>query len=208
MLYSFRHKLTTQGLFDSSYWFSWFLTLGAMNTITTLILILAGLAFQFPFFLNNAFGLYFFALWLFALSIVPLAFLISVVIKKASDSTKLGFIVFVIGLLVLLVASAIYTEDMYPAVIGIINLLSPGPAALALSVLGSATKSQDSPGLSWSDRSIQYNGVMSLNDVYMWLGIDFFIYLAIALYLDNVLPTQFGTRKKLWYVLAALSLFL
>jgi hypothetical protein len=60
-------------------------------------LIISGCIFQFNFFLKNAFGLYFFTLELFALSLIPLAFLVSAIVKKASNATSVGFLVFILG---------------------------------------------------------------------------------------------------------------
>lgn len=50
---------------------------------TALLLIIAGLIFQFDFFLKNDFGTYFFLFFLFGLSMVSLAMLLSMFLSKA-----------------------------------------------------------------------------------------------------------------------------
>lgn len=52
-----------------------------------MVLITAGCILQFDFFLHNDFGLYFFLLWFFALSLVTLTMLVSAFLRRASQST-------------------------------------------------------------------------------------------------------------------------
>lgn len=56
-------------------------------TWTVLLLCAFGAAFQFDFFLDNNFGTYFILLELFALSLVPLSFLTSTLLKKSSSAS-------------------------------------------------------------------------------------------------------------------------
>ena len=58
-----------------------------MNTVSVLILICAGLLFQFPFFLKNDFPLYLIHFFLFGLSMVPAALFVATLIKSASTSS-------------------------------------------------------------------------------------------------------------------------
>lgn len=201
-----REIMKLMGLYDSSYWFSWFITLLIFSTWTVLSVIAFGCIFQFNFFLKNAFGLYFFLLFLFALTLIPLGFLISALVKKANQATNVGFLVFIFSFFMLLGAAFIFDKSIGApkALIIVFSLLSPAMFQLGLSELGTATAKSTYPGLSWSivsDVNALQNGNYSFADMYAWLILDFFLYLLIALYLDNVLPNEYGVRRPLYYFL-------
>eukprot|EP01114_Cavostelium_apophysatum_P009754 TRINITY_DN2300_c0_g1_i1.p1 TRINITY_DN2300_c0_g1~~TRINITY_DN2300_c0_g1_i1.p1 ORF type:complete len:1800 (+),score=493.64 TRINITY_DN2300_c0_g1_i1:225-5624(+) len=196
-----REIMKIMGLYDSAYWFTWFLTLSVYMTLTVFVLIAAGAAFQFNFFLKNDFGLYFFTLWLFGFTTVSMSFLVSTIVKKSSNATTVGFLVFILGYFLQIGGSIIYSEaaDLYLRVI--FSLFSPTIFAIALIDLGAATEKSEYPGLRWSirnDSAATPNGLISYNEMYGWLVLDFFIYLLIALYLDNVVPSEYGTSRP-WY---------
>lgn len=122
------------GLYDSSYWVSWFLLGIVMNTLVSLVLILSGLAFQLRFFVDNAFGLYFFLFILFSMAMVAFIFFLSVFMSHAKTSSMchvrcfavhdnqclfgclscaialVGFLVFLLGILVQSFSSFVYKE--------------------------------------------------------------------------------------------------
>lgn len=84
--------------------------------------------------------------------------------------------------------------------------------------LAKATEGLNS-GLRWKDRinycqvnvpspsvqqSLSYwqaNCVVPLGTIYVILGAQIVIYFALALYLDNVLPDEYGSSLPLWYIL-------
>jgi hypothetical protein len=155
-----------------------------------MILIISGCIFQFDFFLKNAFGLYFFLLELFALSMIAMTFLISALVRKASASTTVGFLVFIIGYFLQLGAAVVYSEKANVNLRNFLALFSPTMLQVGLSALGDATMTDSYPGLSWSsvdDKSVT-GGTMNFNQIYGWIILDFFIYLLLALYLDNTVP--------------------
>ena len=63
---------------------------------------------------------------------------------------------------------------------------------VGLSALGTASSKNDYPGLRWNDRNNKNitGGIVSFNDIYGWLILDFFIYLVLAIYLDNVVKSM------------------
>ena len=62
------------GLIDSAYWITWLLWEIVLVFISSLLLVLFGMMFQFDFFLNNDFGILFFLFFLFQLNMVNLKF--------------------------------------------------------------------------------------------------------------------------------------
>ncbi len=45
------------------------------------------------------------------------------------------------------------------------------------------------------------NGTTTFAELYGWLILDFFIYLGLAIYCDNVIPSAYGTSRPLYYFL-------
>lgn len=158
-----------------------------------LVLIAAGAALQFTFFLENSFGLYFFLLWLFGLSLVGLTFLVSTLVKKASNATTIGFLIFVLGYFLQLGGSFIFSSPTASEGLKVIfALFSPTIFQVGIVELGEATAREGDKGFSWNDVNninVNSNGWVTFQDMYLWLFLDFWIYFLLAIYLDNVLPS-------------------
>eukprot|EP01117_Protostelium_nocturnum_P005730 TRINITY_DN2068_c0_g1_i1.p1 TRINITY_DN2068_c0_g1~~TRINITY_DN2068_c0_g1_i1.p1 ORF type:complete len:1746 (+),score=587.77 TRINITY_DN2068_c0_g1_i1:107-5344(+) len=191
-----RSIMQIMGLYDSAYWVAWFVDLIVFTTISVLVLIISGCIFQFKFFLQNDFGLYFLLLWLFGLTMVSMTFLVSTFVRKATSSTLVGFCVFIIGFFMQLVGAIIFNTSG-KGVRAIFSLFSPTILQIGLTNLGAFTSREDDTGLRWSDRNKEIQN-LSFREAYLWLILDFFLYLLIALYLDNVLPNAYGTKRP-WY---------
>lgn len=199
-----RAIMKLMGLYDSVYWVTWFITLSVFSTATVFVLIITGAIFQFNFFLKNAFGLYFFLMEFFALSLVSLTFLISTFVRKAAQATGVGFLVFILGFFLLLGGTIVFSVNADNWIRLIFSFFSPTPFSVGLGYLGSATEKEAYPGLSWSEvdnKEVVRGGVISFNQMYGWLILDFFIYLLLALYFDNVIKDQYGTRRPYYYFL-------
>lgn len=55
-------------------------------------------------------------------------------------------------------------------------------------------------GLEFGNVNSDYNNYR-LSFTYMWLIIDFFIYIVLGIYLENILPQATGVRKPFYYFL-------
>lgn len=64
--------MTMMGLYDTAYWLSWFTWEGFITLISSLLIVLFGMMFQFEFFLNNSFAVVFLLFFLFQLNMVRL----------------------------------------------------------------------------------------------------------------------------------------
>lgn len=60
------------GLYDSAYWLSWLTWEAVIVFISSLLIVLFGMMFQFDVFKKNNFGVVFFLFFLFELSMVRL----------------------------------------------------------------------------------------------------------------------------------------
>eukprot|EP01088_Endostelium_zonatum_P016705 TRINITY_DN4623_c0_g1_i1.p1 TRINITY_DN4623_c0_g1~~TRINITY_DN4623_c0_g1_i1.p1 ORF type:complete len:965 (+),score=237.77 TRINITY_DN4623_c0_g1_i1:83-2977(+) len=184
------------GLSDSAFWLSWFVTHFFFYTLTVLQLILWGYVFDFPFFTKNNFGTYFFLFFLFAMSLIPVGFLISTILKRVRNAIMVGFLVFVIGFAFIIAANLVYDEDTRP--LQILSLFAPCVFAKGVGDLNLYSATDASSGLALKD-AWDYTDNTPLGAVYIWLIADGILYLLLALYFDNVVPNEYGTRRELYF---------
>ena len=192
-----REAMSVVGLRDSIYWATWILTNMAWNTLSGLLLILAGAIFQFNFFLKNDFGTYFFLFLLFGFSMVAFAIFLSLFLSKARTATSVGFAIYLIGVIVQGAGSFVFSSATSQGVQVIFKLLPFTLLAKGMGDLGEKTATDEDVGLRWDDRN-NY-GYFPLGAVYNWLIIDFFIYLGLALLYDYLFGGVRGeSRVRKW----------
>jgi ABC-type multidrug transport system permease subunit len=192
-----REAMSVVGLQDSIYWGTWILTNMAWNTLSGLLLILAGAIFQFNFFLKNDFGTYFFLFLLFGFSMVAFAIFLSLFLSKARTATSVGFAIYLIGVIIQGAGAFVFSEGTNSGIQVIFKLLPFTLLAKGMGDLGDKTATSDDVGLRWDDRN-NY-GYFPVGDVYSWLIIDFFIYLGLALIYDFLFGGVRGqSRVRKW----------
>ncbi|CAL1368223.1 unnamed protein product [Linum trigynum] len=202
-----RQAMSTMGLYDSAYWLSWIVWEGIFAAISSLLLVLFGLMFKFDFFWKNSFAVVYLVFFLFQFNMVGYAFMLSNFISKASSATAVGFSVFIIGFITQVMTSDVfpYASNISITVKTIWSLFPPNLLAIALMRLSDATEDPSGVGISWSSRGKCLSGIpnceMTLNDVYIWLLATAFLWFALAIYLDNIIPNAYGVRKSILYFL-------
>ncbi|XP_061353105.1 ABC transporter A family member 2-like isoform X1 [Gastrolobium bilobum] len=202
-----RQAMSMMGLYDSAYWLSWLTWEAVVTLLSSLLIVLFGMMFQFRFFLKNSFGVLFLVFFLFELNMTGLAFMLSAFIRKSSSATTLGFSIFIIGFLTQLVTQAgfPYTTSISKTFRNIWSLFPPNPFSQALQVLSDAVSTPEDDGLSWSKRGEcapnDDNCVITINDIYIWLLVTFILWFVLAIYFDNIIPNASGVRKSMLYFL-------
>ncbi|XVF51954.1 hypothetical protein PTKIN_Ptkin04bG0225500 [Pterospermum kingtungense] len=202
-----RQAMTMMGLLDSAYWLSWLSWEATMTLVSSLFIVLFGMMFQFDFFLHNSFAVLFLVFFLFQLNMIGFAFMLSSFISKSSSATTIGFSIFIIGFF-----TQVSTTNGFPYRAGfkktlrnIWSLFPPNLLAQALKLLSDATSTPKGKGVSWRRRTKcapnAEGCVMTINDVYIWLVATFFVWVVLAIYLDNIIPNASGVRKSLFYFL-------
>ncbi|GAM20834.1 hypothetical protein SAMD00019534_040090 [Acytostelium subglobosum LB1] len=194
-----REGMNMMGLKDSVYWFTWTVTNVTINTISCFILVAAGYIFQFDFFKKNAFGTFFFLFLLFSISMVSFVFFLSTLIKSANIATSIGFVIFLVGIIIQGFASMAFQEGFYAAVRIVLSFLPFALLAKGIGDLSSAAAGSTASGMAWSGRF--NNAYFPLQSTYYWLIFDFFFFFVLALYLDNVVPSMYGTSKGMFFFL-------
>eukprot|EP01130_Rhizamoeba_saxonica_P017887 TRINITY_DN8798_c0_g1_i1.p1 TRINITY_DN8798_c0_g1~~TRINITY_DN8798_c0_g1_i1.p1 ORF type:complete len:1347 (+),score=353.90 TRINITY_DN8798_c0_g1_i1:25-4041(+) len=192
-----RESMRVMGLIESAFWITWFITNLIMNTFSILLLIATGAVFQLNFFLKNDFLTFFFLFFLFALSMVTMVFFFSTLVNDSTQATILGFLIYLIGILVQGATTLIYGESTDDIIIYLFNLLPFVLLAKGLGDLGSQSQNSDSVGLRFSQINDSDLYFFPLQDVYIWLIVDTLIFLVLALYLDNVIYDE----QPLWFFL-------
>ncbi|RYR08554.1 hypothetical protein Ahy_B05g076286 isoform C [Arachis hypogaea] len=149
-----RQAMTMMGLYDSAYWLSWLIWEAFITLLSSLLVVLFGMMFQFRFFLKNDFLVVFFVFFLFELSMTGLAFMLSAFISKSSSATTVGFSIFIVGFVTQLVTQAgfPYSDSISKTFRIIWSFFPPNPFAQALYILSEAVSTSEVHGIRWSKR--------------------------------------------------------
>lgn len=76
-----RQAMHTVGLLRSSFWSSWAVFEGCLAFISSLLLVAAGIAFQFRLFLDNSFALVFGLIFLSNLALTAFGFAVTTLLR-------------------------------------------------------------------------------------------------------------------------------
>ncbi|XP_078158441.1 ABC transporter A family member 2-like [Carex rostrata] len=202
-----RQAMSMMGLYESAYWLSWFTWEAMLTLISSLLTLLFGIIFQFPFFKNNSFVVLFLLFFLFQLNMISFAFVISTFISKASSATTVGFSIFIIGFLTQLVTTIgfPYSKTYKKRSRIMWSLFPPNLFAKAVKTLSDATFTAEDPGISWNSISKctkrEPDCVITIETIYKWLITTFCVWFILAIYLDNIIPNANGVRKSVFYFL-------
>ncbi|KAJ1691633.1 hypothetical protein LUZ63_015788 [Rhynchospora breviuscula] len=202
-----RQAMSMMGLYEPAYWLSW-LTWEAMLTfLSALLTVLFGLMFRFDFFKYNSLAVLFLVFFLFQINMLSFAFMISTLISKSTSATTVGFSIFIIGFLTQLVATTGFPySSSHKKLYRIIwSFFPPNIFAKAISSLDAATLITEEPGVSWSKisrcTSNEPDCVITIETIYKWLILTFFLWFVLAVYFDNIIPNANGVRKPVLYFL-------
>ncbi|CAN6924227.1 unnamed protein product [Brassica oleracea] len=204
-----RQAMTVMGVYDTAYWLSWLIWEGILTFVSSLLLVLFGMMFQFNFFLKNSFFVIFLLFLLFQFNMISLAFMLSSFISKSSSATTVGFLVFLIGFITQTVATGGFpyssTHSLSRRVIW--SFFPPNTFSAGFQLLIEATSVPGSPGISWSKRDVcskmdDATCFLTMNKIYIWLVRTFFSGLCVhSIYFDNIIPNASGVRKTIIYFL-------
>ncbi|KAI3807454.1 hypothetical protein L1987_23382 [Smallanthus sonchifolius] len=202
-----RQAMAMMGLYDTAYWLSWLTWEGIITLLSSLFTVLFGMMFQFDFFLHNSFAVVFFVFFLFQLNMVGFAFMFSSFISKSTSSTSVGFSIYIVGFLTQVVTAFgfPYSDNFSNTYRVIWSFYPPNLLAKALLLLSDATSTPQDPGISWASKGKcapnDTDCLITVNDIYMWLLSTFILWVALAIYFDNIFPNSSGVRKRTFYFL-------
>eukprot|EP00871_Galdieria_phlegrea_P003781 jgi/Galph1/4403/GphlegSOOS_G3101.1 len=199
-----RESMKMAGLGQAMYLSTWFITFLVSMTLTTFLLIAFGAAFQFNFYLTTSFGDYFLTFWIFSMALICWTFLFSTFTPKSSQVNYVGFVFFIVGYLIASSSPYVYGTDssgkpyLKSSLLFLRYLFALIPSTMFYKgVYDMATFAISGHGLTWSERST-YTTTFPLTTCWVWMIWTSIAVMALAVYLDNVLPNEFGSSLP-WY---------
>jgi hypothetical protein len=184
-----RQGMEVMGLNFFIYWFTWFTTNFVMNTISAVLLIIAGLIFQLQFFILNDPELYICLFVLFGMAMVSFACFTSLFISQGRTATSIGFAVYLVGVILQGFVGLLYSKDGASDVTR--DLFSLLPFALlgqGVANLASASSGDGAVGLRWEKRFD--NSFFPLNSSFLWLLGDSSLFFLLTLLIDGYLANE------------------
>eukprot|EP00002_Diphylleia_rotans_P008603 TRINITY_DN1856_c0_g1_i5.p1 TRINITY_DN1856_c0_g1~~TRINITY_DN1856_c0_g1_i5.p1 ORF type:complete len:1310 (-),score=247.31 TRINITY_DN1856_c0_g1_i5:79-4008(-) len=184
-----QEAMKIMGLKDSVFWMSWFASAFAVMFVTMLLLSFVakvGLVFE-----RSDFGVIFVFFQLWGLSTITFCFLVSVFFQKAKVASSVGGILLFVSLL----PNMSITVESSAGAQAVGCLLAPTCLALGLELISDYEEAQIG-----MIQSTTQEGEFSFSSIMLMLIIDTILYALLAWYLDQVLPRDYGIRRK-WYFL-------
>ncbi|GAV57854.1 ABC_tran domain-containing protein/ABC2_membrane_3 domain-containing protein [Cephalotus follicularis] len=183
--YKIREGLYMMGLKDGIFHLSWFITYASQFAISSVIITACTMGSLFKYSDKTVVFMYFF---MFGLSAIMLAFVISTFFSRAKTAVAVGTLSFLGAFFPYYTIS----DEAVPIIFKVVaSLLSP--TAFALGSINFADYERAHVGLRWSNMWRASSGVNFLVCLLMML-LDTMLYCVIGLYLDKILPRENGVR--------------
>eukprot|EP00644_Phytophthora_capsici_P017588 jgi/Phyca11/535815/estExt2_fgenesh1_pg.C_PHYCAscaffold_420047 len=183
-----REFMKILGVTEKSIILTWFMTYGSILFVGAVVQALAGLAGLFP---NSSLIVTFLFFFLFGLSVLALAFLISTLFSKARVGAFVGMVAF----FAMYAISQGYSDSTAESSKRVGSIFSPVALSLGVNVLANAEKTGEGVQLSTMDTlSDNYR----LSTAIGMFAFDAILYTVLGLYLSKVMPKEYGTSLK-WY---------
>eukprot|EP01130_Rhizamoeba_saxonica_P004867 TRINITY_DN1973_c0_g1_i2.p1 TRINITY_DN1973_c0_g1~~TRINITY_DN1973_c0_g1_i2.p1 ORF type:complete len:667 (-),score=106.50 TRINITY_DN1973_c0_g1_i2:547-2547(-) len=215
-----RVVMRTMGLADIWFWISWIITFVIISIMNTLVIIISGHIFSFPFIAQTNFFVAFCVFLFFALSLIPFACVLSVVASRASTANTLAFMLFVIGFIIQLILSQLsiyywFSPNTDPLYANIFQLYPPFTFYKCWSDISTITSNWKNSNYysnfySWkfvtepilttletSSGIVDVKSPPLLYSLHYMFG-TFLILVICLMYLDQVVPSSKG-KSRPWY---------
>ncbi|XP_049419184.1 ATP-binding cassette sub-family A member 5 [Epinephelus fuscoguttatus] len=187
-----KDTMTMMGLYDTAFWLSWGLLYAAL--VTTMSILMSIIATYTALFPNSDFFVIFFLIFLYGISSIFFSFMLTPLFKKPKFASTVGSMLTVVfGCLSLF---TVLMKDFPQPLVWLLCLLSP--SAFSIGIAQVVYLEAQGDGAVFSSLA---NGPHPLYVPLLMLVLDCILYLLLAIYLDQVLPGEFGMRRSLVYFL-------
>ncbi|XP_071448970.1 cholesterol transporter ABCA5-like [Hetaerina americana] len=186
-----KEGMKIMGLRDSVFWLSWFIIYGVFVLFLTIISTV--LLFTLQVFQHTNFILVFLLILLYALSIIMFGFMLTPFFDKSRTAGILGN--FAVNIMSLLYFIQVFVDDSSSSAFWFVSLISSSGFALAMDkalVLDLSGEGVSFDNL-WSGPGIPFGGSLIM------MSFDIVLYGFLAYYLDCVIPSEHGTKRKPWF---------
>ncbi|RLN05884.1 hypothetical protein BBO99_00009838, partial [Phytophthora kernoviae] len=183
-----REFMKILGVSEKSIISTWYMTYTLILFVGAIVQALAGLVGLFP---NTSVILTFLFFFLFGMSVLALAYLVSTIFSKARVGSFVGMVVFFF----MHVLSQAFTAETAEGAKTIGCLLSPVGLSLGVQVLADAETT--GAGVTFANVS-ELNSNFRFSTALWMFAFDTVFYTIIGLYFEKVMPKEYGTTLK-WY---------
>ncbi|KAE9030907.1 ABC transporter A family member 1 [Phytophthora rubi] len=183
-----REFMKILGVTENTIIVTWYMTYTAILFVGAVVQAVAGLVGLFP---NTSVILTFLFFWLFGMSVLALAYLISTIFNKARVGSFVGMVVFFF----MHVLSQAFTTGTAEMAKTIGCLLSPVGLSLGVQVLADAETT--GAGVTFANVSALSSNFRFSTALWMF-AFDTVLYTLIGMYFEKVMPKEYGTSLK-WY---------
>uniref|UniRef100_A0A8C7HGQ5 Cholesterol transporter ABCA5 n=1 Tax=Oncorhynchus kisutch TaxID=8019 RepID=A0A8C7HGQ5_ONCKI len=185
-----KDTMTMMGLYDSAFWLSWGLLYAAL--VTTMSILMSIIATYTALFPNSDFIVIFLLIFLYGISSIFFSFMLTPLFKKPKFASTVGSMLTVVfGCLSLF---TVLMKDFPQPLVWVLCLLSP--SAFSIGIAQVVYLEAQGDGAVFATLA---NGPHPLYAPLVMLVLDCILYLLLAVYLDQVLPGEFGMRRSLVY---------
>ncbi|KAG0232000.1 hypothetical protein BGW42_008511 [Actinomortierella wolfii] len=179
------------GLKSLTYYTAHYIHFYSLHLLSSVMFVLAGLAFRLPLFTKVEAGVFILVFFFWGHVQIALAFFLSCFFSKSRTALVIVFLLVLCGVIIAIATESIFEED--PAPIG--YFVWPAFAFYrALSVMG--ISSYDPRRQPYKVKDLKPDD--EVFQVIIAMIIETFVFLALAFYLTEVLPTEYGVRQP-WH---------
>ncbi|KAI8361481.1 P-loop containing nucleoside triphosphate hydrolase protein [Mortierella sp. GBAus27b] len=183
------------GLKSITYYVAHYVHFYILHILSSLMFIIAGLAFRMPFFTKVQPGVYLLLFFFWGHVQIALAFFLSCFFSKSRTALVIVFLLVLCGVIVSIATENIFDTD--PAPVG--YFVWPAFAFYrALSVINRSSYDKSYQPYRMSD----LKGSDEVFQVLIAMIIEIFVFLALAFYLTEVFPTEFGVRQPWHFIIS------
>uniref|UniRef100_A0A3B3U2A9 Cholesterol transporter ABCA5 n=1 Tax=Poecilia latipinna TaxID=48699 RepID=A0A3B3U2A9_9TELE len=187
-----KDTMTMMGLYDTAFWLSWGLLYAAL--VTAMSILMAIIATYTALFPNSDFFVVFSLIFLYGISSIFFSFMLTPLFKKPKFASTVGSMLTVVfGCMSLF---TVLMRDFPQPLVWLLCLLSP--SAFSIGIAQVVYLEAQGDGAVFSSLT---NGPHPLYVPLVMLALDCILYLLLALYLDQVLPGDFGIKRSMLYFL-------
>ncbi|XP_072229612.1 cholesterol transporter ABCA5 [Leuresthes tenuis] len=187
-----KDTMTMMGLYNTAFWLSWGLLYAALVTAMSILMAVIGtFTALFPY---SDFFVIFSLIFLYGISSIFFSFMLTPLFKKPKFASTVGSMLTVVfGCLSLF---TVLMKDFPQPLVWLLCLLSP--SAFSIGIAQVVYLEAQGDGAVFSSLA---NGPHPLYVPLIMLVLDCVLYLLLAVYLDQVLPGEFGISRSLLYFL-------
>ncbi|EEB12939.1 predicted protein [Pediculus humanus corporis] len=186
-----KEGMKIMGLKDSVFWLSWFIIYAIFTTFLSIISCV--LLFSLQVFQHTNYILIFLLTLLYSFSIIMFGFLITPFFDKSRTAGILGN--FAVNMMSLFYFIQVFVDDSDSIALWIVSLISSSGFALAMDkalVLDLSGNGVSFDNL-WAGPGISFGGSLIM------MAFDTILYGFLAYYLDSVIPSEHGVKRKPWF---------